>query len=196
MHTYVACWFARRLYYAWGSLESCHTYVKESCPTYEWATHVLLCLSGVRLLIPVWHDSYIRMTWLMHTYVACRFVRRHCYAWGVWHDSCTHVWHDSCACGTWLVHMCEVTHASVYSYVWHDSCTHVWHASCIHVCHNSCTYTLQVDSRGDTATPEVQMIHVTLAKESCPTYKLVISHLWMSHAPPVNRLILTSSFSY
>jgi len=107
----------------------------------------------------VWHDSFICVTWLIHT---CDMTRSY-----VWHDSfiyvtwlihmcdMTHsyVWHDSFICVTWLIHMCNMTH----SYVLHDSficvprliyacdMTHlyVWHDSficvtwLIHIRHSS-----------------------------------------------------------
>jgi len=47
------------------------------------------------------HDSFICVTWLIHT---CDMT--HLY-----------VWHDSFIRVTWLIHMCDMTH----SYVWHDS---------------------------------------------------------------------------
>jgi len=64
---------------------------------------------------PVWHDSFICVTWLIHM---CDMT--HSY---VWHDS-SYVWHDSFICVTWLIHMCDMTH----SYMWHDS-SYVWHDS-------------------------------------------------------------------
>ena len=81
-----------------------------------------------------WHDSFIRVTWLIHT---CDMT--HSY---VWHDSfirvtwlihtcdMTHsyMWHDSFIRVTWLIHTCDMTHL----YVWHDSFVHVtW---LIHTC--------------------------------------------------------------
>jgi len=70
-----------------------------------------------------WHDSFLRVTWLILT---CDMT--HSY---VWHDSCwcvtwliltcdmthSYVWHDSCWCVAWLILTCDMTH----SYVWHDS---------------------------------------------------------------------------
>jgi len=78
------------------------------------------CSSGC-----VWHDSFIRVTWLMHM---CDLT--HSY---VWHESficmtrpndwdlrefCSSgcVWHDSFIRVTWLIHMCDMTQ----SYLWHD----------------------------------------------------------------------------
>jgi len=46
----------------------------------------------------VWHDSFVRVTWLIHM---CD--RTHPY---VWNDSFMCVWLDSCTCATWLIHMC------------------------------------------------------------------------------------------
>jgi len=60
----------------------------------------------------MWHESFIHVTWLIHT---CDMT--HSY---MWHDSFIHV--------TWLFHTCDMTH----SYMWHDSFIHVtW---LIHTC--------------------------------------------------------------
>ena len=49
----------------------------------------------------VWHDSFERVAWLIHT---CDMTNLN-----VWHDSLIHV--------TWLIQTCGMTHA----YTWHDS---------------------------------------------------------------------------
>ena len=62
----------------------------------------------------VWHDSFIRVTWLIL-----------CVTWLTHMSDMTHscVWHDSLIrvnsfmCVTWLIHMCDMTHSSV----WHNS---------------------------------------------------------------------------
>ena len=65
------------------------------------------------------HDSFIRVTWLMHT---CDMTH-------------SYVWHDSFICVTWLIHTCDMTH----SYVWHDSFICVtW---LIHTCDMSQSFT-------------------------------------------------------
>jgi len=56
-------------------------------------------------LSDVWHDSFIRVTWLIHM---CDVTH-------------SYVWHDSFIRVTWPIHMCDMTH----SYVWHDSCIRV-----------------------------------------------------------------------
>ena len=48
-----------------------------------------------------WHDSFLRVTWLILT---CDMTH-------------SYVWHDSCWCVAWLILTCDMTH----SYVWHDS---------------------------------------------------------------------------
>ena len=63
----------------------------------------------------VWLDSFIRATWLIHTW---DMTHSH-----VWLDSfiratwLIHVWHDSFIRVTWLVYTCDMD----YSYVWHNS---------------------------------------------------------------------------
>ena len=59
----------------------------------------------------VWHDSFVRVTWLIRT---CDMT--HSYMCDMTHS---YVWHDSFICVTWLIRMCDTTH----SYVWHDSFT-------------------------------------------------------------------------
>ena len=47
----------------------------------------------------MWHDPFICVTFLIHTYDM----------------SHSYVWHDLFICVTWLIHMCDMTHS------WHDS---------------------------------------------------------------------------
>ena len=89
----------------------------------------------------MWHDSFIYATWLIHT---CDMT--HSY---MWHDSfiyvtwlihicdMTHsyVWHDSFVCATWPIHMCDMTHW----YVWHDSCV------CVTWLMHMCIMTIKID---------------------------------------------------
>jgi len=74
----------------------------------------------------VWHDSFIRVTWLIYT---CDMT--HLY-----------VWHDSFIRVTWLIYTCDMTHsyATWLNYMWHDSfimvtwCTNIYgipHLSCV-----------------------------------------------------------------
>jgi len=68
----------------------------------------------------VWHDSFIRVTWLIHT----------CDMTLVYVRDMTHsyVWYDSFICVTWLFHTGDMT----LSYGWHDSCIRVtWQ---LHTC--------------------------------------------------------------
>jgi hypothetical protein len=65
--------------------------------THLWArTDLCLCRSS-----PLWHDSFICATWLIHM---CDMTH-------------SHLRHDSFVCVTWLIHMCDI---SRWSY-WHDS---------------------------------------------------------------------------
>ena len=98
---------------------------------------------------PVWHDSFVCVTWLIplndmtHSFVWHEsFI---CVTWLVHLCDMTHSFllHDSFICVTWFIHMCDmtysgrtrgsprftVTHAHKTRIVWHDSFTHayVWH---------------------------------------------------------------------
>ena len=56
----------------------------------------------------VWHDSFMRVTWLIH---ACDILIH------MFDMTYSYVWRDSFICVTWLIHMCDVTH----SHAWRDS---------------------------------------------------------------------------
>jgi len=60
----------------------------------------------------VWHDAFIRVTWFIHT---CDMTH-------------SYVWHDAFIRVTWLIHTCDMTH----SYVWHDSLIRV--TRLVHMC--------------------------------------------------------------
>ena len=80
----------------------------------------------------------------------------------VFHEhTCIYVWD---VCVTWLIHMCDMTHSSV----WHDSLT-FW-ARCI----SSCPKSQWVMSH-------IWMSHVTHMNESCHTYEWVMSHIHLTH---------------
>ena len=64
---------------------------------------------GILVMIHMWHDSFIRATWLI---IRCDMT--HSYAW---HDSSIGVTGGPFVCVTWLMHTCDMTH----SYVWHGS---------------------------------------------------------------------------
>jgi len=55
------------------------------------------------LSLYVWHDSFICVTWLVHTRDMTRPYMSH---------TCdmtrSYMWHASCMCVTWLVHMCDI----------------------------------------------------------------------------------------
>jgi len=75
---------------------------------------------SLQAFLYMWCDSFIRVTWLMHT-----------------HDI-THanMWQDASICVTWLLHMCGRTHLRVWfdsfmcgmshSYIWLDSFIYRW----------------------------------------------------------------------
>ena len=92
---------------------------------------------SLRITCCLWHDSFTRVTWLIHT---CDMTHSQ-----GGHDSFTrvtwrihtcdmthsHVWHDSFTRVTWLIHTSDMTH----SHMWHDTFTPlVWH---IHVCNTT-----------------------------------------------------------
>jgi len=108
------------------------------CVTHLWHFMQAICQQS-----NVWHDSFICVTWLIHTcdlthsiYVTWHI---HTYEWvgtdkfvvshtcgtlcrpyvNIQRCDMTHsyVWHDSFICMIWLIHMCDTTH----SYAWHDS---------------------------------------------------------------------------
>jgi len=92
-----------------------------------------------------WHDSFVRVTWLIHM---CDTT--HLYLWHAM--TLSYVWHDSSTLVTWLVHMC-----AMHSCLWNDAFIRVtwrinmcemWHAvcndalsrrwqACVCVCHDS-----------------------------------------------------------
>jgi len=90
----------------------------------------------------VWHASFIRVTWLIHTCDMPNLSLRHTTDSYIWHGpfifvtwlmhTCdmthSYVWHDSFIFVTWLIHTCDMTH----SYLWHGSFIRVtW---LIHTC--------------------------------------------------------------
>jgi len=144
------------------------THMNESRHTYEWVTsHIWMShvphmnesshLMRVCEWVTHMNKSHI---WMSHTYEWVTHMKEsHTKSNSQKLDSSlplvracdmTYVWQDSFICVTWLVHMCDMTHA----YVWHDSfmcltwlvpkCdmtnSYVWHDSCIcvtwiiHVC--------------------------------------------------------------
>ena len=98
--------------------------------------HEILCLrhDSSDEVVPLWHDSFRCVTWLIRICETTRLdVGRDscgCMTWLIGMCDMTHwdVWHDSFTCVTWLIRMCDMTH----SHVWHDSFTCVtW---LIHMC--------------------------------------------------------------
>jgi len=87
----------------------------------------------------VFHDSFIRVSWLIHmcdmthSYV-CRdsFI---CVTWLFRTCVVTHscVWHDSFVRVSWLIHMCDMTHSRVLRCirVCDTTCLYVWHDASI-----------------------------------------------------------------
>jgi len=89
-----------------------HTHTAETFITHFTHTHIAEALIQKYKLVEfeklvlafrssyLWHDSFMRVTWLIHVCATTH--------------SC--VWHDSFMCVTWLIHACDMTH----SCVWHD----------------------------------------------------------------------------
>ena len=81
----------------------------------------------------VWHDSFLRGTWFIHT---CDM-------------TCPYVWHDSFICVPWLVHTCDMTHA----HVWHDSfirvtwLMHMWDMTHSRVWHIASHHIVRIELR-------------------------------------------------
>jgi len=76
----------------------------------------------------MWHDAFIRVTWLIHM---CDMTH-------------SDVWHDSSRCVTWLIQMCDMTHSYVtwlirMSHMTHfiRDMTHIYVTWLIHMWHDS-----------------------------------------------------------
>jgi len=84
----------------------------------------------------VWHDSFIRVTWLIHMCDMTHPLRLHptpstevtwlfhtCVTWLI------HMWRDLFTCVAWLIHMCDMTH---------PTCLHPTHSTkvtwLVHIC--------------------------------------------------------------
>jgi len=85
--------------------------------THLYARDTMTHSDVAQLILDVWHDSFICVTWLVdNVWRDDSFVR---VTWDI-----DNVWHnDSFRCGTthswfmaWLIHMCDMTHP----YVWHN----------------------------------------------------------------------------
>ena len=150
-----------------------------------------------------WHDSFICVTWLIHTCDITNAYVRHdsfiCVTWLIQMCDMTHsyMWLDLFICVTCLIHMCDVTH----SYVRHDS--FIYNTWLIHMCdmyviwHISTCDSLDIfDSlhtcnatRITSSSCAKSSGHESKWQFSCHTYERVMSHTnescptRMSHAP-------------
>jgi len=116
----------------------------------------------------VWHDSSIRMIWLV---------------WYVWHDSLIRVMLP--------IDMCYMIHDSYIRIIWLVWC--VWRDSLVcvilpidmcYMTHDSYICVPWLIRTCDTAQSHMCTMnqwYVNLVKESCHTYGWVMSHIWMSH---------------
>ena len=130
-------WMARPI-----DMCSCGYFSHQAEPLSHMRVTWLACTRG-RTHSYVWYDSFICVTWLIHTchmahicvtangWQQCTYV-----TWLIYMCDTTHsyVWHDSFIRVTWLIHTCDMTH----SYVWHDSFIRVtW---LIHTCDMTHSY--------------------------------------------------------
>ena len=105
------------------------TYIYQQHPQWRWhqcgANHICWCEPWLPQppTQPVSHDSFIRVTWLIHTCDmthSCRWLKHWCITHfarvGCTYAPHSYAWHDSFIRVTWLIHTCGMT----YSYVWHD----------------------------------------------------------------------------
>jgi len=156
----------------------------------------------------VWHDSFIRVTWLIHM---CDMT--HSY---VWHDSrwcevrdswvlltCSYAQFDPFIRVTRLIHIWDVTH----SYVWNDSSSVNFFYNifllfpgeardCVAVCCRVLYFYVAVWCRVlfcvcctvlQSSFWQSKARDLTHMNESCHTYEWVTSHIWMSHVPHMNE---------
>ena len=104
--------------------ELCHTCVAFACVCVRERACIHVCHDPFHICgmthpnmrdmstLYLWHDSFIRVTWPIHT---CDITYSN-----VWHDSFTthdmtpsYVWHDSLICAAWPICMCDMTHSYV-----------------------------------------------------------------------------------
>ena len=93
----------------------------------------------------VWHDSVVRVTWLVYESPSSR-QRRDVFCMettsnGMFDTTYAHMWHDSVICWTWLTRSCDVTRLRVTEFpptmgktsngVLDTTDAHLWHASFI-----------------------------------------------------------------
>ena len=164
-----------------------------------WLNHMCVAIHSC-----VWHGLFTCVTWLIHmcdsTYVC------------VWHDSLLNVWHRQrgvslsmyvcfgvCVC----MGVCVCGHAD--SYVWLISCTYViW---LTYICDTTRSYLTwfmcicgawkmshvihTCASLQNRVMLQIRMSHVISINESCHTYEVVMSHVWMSIFTCMNESRLT-----
>jgi len=81
----------------------------------------------------VWHDLFIRLTWLVHTFDIHLTWLVHILTWLVHTFDMTrsYVWHDAFISVTWLVYMYDMTRAHVWCLVHTRDMTRVY--TCIYI---------------------------------------------------------------
>ena len=139
----------------------------------------------------VWHDSFIRVTWLIHT---CDMNHSN-----VWHDSficvtwlihicdMTHsyVWHDSFICVTWLIHMRDMTH----SYVWHDKIKRTtWSFICVPWLLNTWDMTRLIHAIERAPTSKILLEQIVKKKRCIHSHSQFIRRLTFEKLYPVESL--------
>jgi len=80
----------------------------------------------------VWHDAFIRVTWLV-----CMRGMTRSYAW---HDICI-LWHDAVVCVPWRIRACDMAHTRVAESIRPSTLTHTRVDSDAPYCsHMQCTH--------------------------------------------------------
>jgi len=152
----------------WGILRVLATLyqVKTYFDRREWGDCVKIRLHGR-------HDSFIRVTWLIH----------------MWDMADWYLKHNACVCDTGLVDMWDMTHV----YVAHNSIicvtrlTCMWHTTYVYVTHNWCARDNWLFRTCEWVTCHVRMSSVSHTNHTRLAYEWVMAHIWMSHVSRMNE---------
>jgi len=141
------------------------THMNEPCHPYEWV------MSHTWVRAHIWIDrvTHICHTWMSHVSFMCGKYE--------WQDSLPHNYlrgrNDSSISVTWLIDVCDMTHAYL-RLVWCDWVTsHIWMRHVTHMNGSCHTY--------EWVRAHICTNRATRMNVSCHTYEWVMSHIWMSH---------------